>query len=125
MINNNQIKAVLYTAIVLVSIIGCNAQTNKEKNRNEQVQLNEKDVIKIYVNKNGLITANGNHIALPELDKELEELKNKNGTVYYSRDDIANNSPEESMKVMELIVKYKLPMKFYTDQTFTTPVKLN
>ena len=52
-------------------------------------------------------------------------LKICNGVVYYSRDNVEAEPPEESMKVMELITKYGLPDKFYTDKTFNQPVKLN
>lgn len=43
--------------------------------------------------------------------------------VYYSRANVKGEPPSESMQVVELIVKYGLPVKFFTDKTFTVAVK--
>jgi hypothetical protein len=52
-------------------------------------------------------------------------LKAGDGIVYYSRDNSTQAPPVESMKVMELVVKYSLPIRLYTDKTFTVIVKTN
>jgi hypothetical protein len=75
--------------------------------------------IKVYVDKTGKITANGQLVSLITLDSSFSKLKTIKGAVYYSRDNVQQDPPEESMKVMELIIKYELPVRFYTDKTFT------
>ena len=82
-------------------------------------------MIKVFVDKTGQITANGILTSLNVLDSSFSKLKKSNGVVYYSRDNVEADPPEESMKVMELITKYRLPVKFYTYKTFTQAVKLN
>ena len=119
-------KQLLVTIVVLTLLSGCIGQQsiNNQDNKNKTVELNDQDVLKVYVDEKGEITSNGNHISLEDLDVQLKELKDKNGTVYYSRANVTNNPPEESMMVIKLIVKYELPIKFYTDKTFKTPAKI-
>lgn len=75
--------------------------------------------IKVFVDKAGQITANGQPISLALLDTSFAQLKINNGSVYYSRDNVQGDPPEESIKVMDLITKHGLPVQFYTDKTFT------
>jgi len=83
------------------------------------------NVIKVYVDENGLIMANGNSVSLANLDSSFSKLKANNGTVHYSRANAKGEPPAESMKVMELVVKYELPIKLFTDNTFSTIVTPN
>ncbi len=55
----------------------------------------------------------------------MQMLKSKKGVVYYSRDNVAGDPPKDSMNIMELVTKYALPVKFFTDNTFTEAVKIN
>ena len=82
------------------------------------------NVLRVYVDSLGTITADGQIITLPDLDNKMQALKNKEGIIYYSRDNPIGDPPKESMQVMDIIVKYKLPVKFFTDKTFTQVVKL-
>lgn len=84
-----------------------------------QMDLKNDSAIKVFVNASGKITANGNPTNLIMLDSAFSRLKNTGGAVYYSRDNIQADPSEESMKVIELIVKYQLSVRFYTDKTFT------
>jgi biopolymer transport protein ExbD len=90
----------------------------------EQISVDSK-VIKVYVEQDGKISADGKEISLSNLDSSFSVLKKSNGTVYYSRASGLGDPPQESMKVMELIVKYSLPIKLFTDKTFTVVVKPN
>jgi len=111
-----------FTIGVLALLAGCNTQvsTDSKKETMEQAQYNLDEVLKIYVNDQGEITSNGDQTSLEELDTLLKAVKDKNGVVYYSRGNIAGEPPANAMEVIKLIVKYKLPLKFFTDQTFTT-----
>ena len=96
------------------------AKTNASQNN-----VADSNVVKVYVELNGAITANGNPVSLVELDSSLSKLKANNGVVYYSRDNATQDAPEVAMKVMELVVKYSLPIKLFTDKTFSEIVKPN
>ena len=117
--------------IIISTIItfACNESNQKEKSiESSSISSDtaiDKNVVKVYVTNSGLITADGKNISLNNLDTTLKNLKANNGIVYYSRDNAAEDPPEESMQVMELIVKYSLPVKLYTDKTFTQIIEEN
>ena len=103
-----------------------NDRSNPEKNASQQQQtIIDSNVIRVYVELDGKITADGNAISLIELDSSFSKLKERKGIVYYSRANREGEPPQESMKVMDLIVKYSLPVKLFTDKTFSVVVKLN
>jgi uncharacterized protein YcfL len=110
-------------------LIACNSNQNNNKNADkvtEETSITiDSNVIKVFVDKSGLITLNGNPSSLSMLDSSFKKLELSKGVVYYSRDNVEARPPEESMQVMELIIKYSLTVKFYTDKTFTQTVKLN
>jgi biopolymer transport protein ExbD len=83
----------------------------------------DSNVIKVYIDKTGLITANGNPVSLTTLDSSFSNLKKRNGTVYYSRDNTQATVPDESIKVIDLVTKYRLPIKFYKDKSFNRSCK--
>ncbi|MCX6316046.1 MAG: hypothetical protein NTW29_02045 [Bacteroidetes bacterium] len=116
----------LFSCCVFISIlIGCsnnsqNERSNNEKKVSKEVQtIIDPNVIKVYVEEDGTITADGYKITLNGLDSSFSQLKVKTGTVYYSRANTASDPPQESMQVMDLIAKYSLSVKLFTDKTFT------
>ena len=123
-------KAAFFIAILWIAV-GCsnNDQNNKadaeQTVSQAQQAIVDSNVVKVYVSQDGKITADGNDISLPDLDSSFSQLKQKNGIVYYSRDNVQGEPPQESMKVMDLVVKYSLPVKMFTDKTFTVVVKPN
>jgi biopolymer transport protein ExbD len=86
---------------------------------------NDPGVLKVYVEKNGTIFANGTNVSLVQLDDELKQLKDKNGTVWYSRDNLDDQPSNEAMAAVEAIAKYDLPIQFFVDKTFTKLAALN
>jgi len=72
----------------------------------------------VYVDRNDSISLNGNPINVVELDIRFQELANKHGMVLYSSDSATSRPPLEG-RVIQLIIKYKLPIKMYKDKTFT------
>lgn len=116
---------------VLIILVGCsnNKQSdglNSENSSARQKQATiDSNVIRVYVTQDGKITADGHEISLTNLDSSFSKLKAGNGSVHYSRDNGQGDPPQESMKVMELIVKYSLPVKLFTDNTFSTIVNPN
>lgn len=85
----------------------------------------DSNVLQLYIDSTGLITANGSTITLASLDSSLKKLKTRSGTVHYTRDNPVGDPPKESMKVIEMVTKHNLPLKFYTDKTFTEIVRMN
>lgn len=106
---------------ISILLYGCSPKTsNTQEILKAEVQADEMAVFKVFIDNEGKIEGDGKEMDLENLDKEFEEMKQRNGMVYYSREDINADSPE-GMKVMELVVKHQLPIKFFTDETFSTP----
>ena len=107
-------------------IVGCSNNQQDGKAGDETVQkvlAAEPGIIKVYVDQDGEVSANGTSISLTDLDSSFSKLKTNNGMVYYSRANINDDPPPVSMKVMNLIIKYNLPVKLYTDETFKVEVR--
>ena len=124
-------KTSFLSFVILVTVIGCSNGDQSTKTDDDNTVPEKKavavntNIIKVYVDETGLITANGDLISLAALDSSLSKLKASNGTVYYSRANGQADPPPESMKVMELVVKYEMPIKLFTDKTFSVVVTPN
>ena len=119
-------KTFLLSLSISLIITGCSNNKQDGKTGNEAVQkvlAADPGVIKVYVEQNGEITANGTSISLTDLDSSFSQLKTNGGILYYSRANINSDPPPQSMKVMNLIIKYNLPVKLYTDKTFKVEVR--
>ena len=119
-------KTFLLSLSIPLIITGCSNNKQDGKPSNEAVQkvlAADPGVIKVYVEQNGEITANGTSISLTDLDSSFSQLKTNGGILYYSRANINSDPPPQSMKVMNLIIKYNLPVKLYTDNTFKVEVR--
>jgi hypothetical protein len=123
------------TLLVIVLLPSCNQSEQKPKATVDTTvapvvppvvkQPIDSTVLQVYIDSTGLITANGSTITLAGLDSSLKKLKARNGTVYYTRDNPVGDPPKESGKVIEMVTKQNLPLKFYTDKTFTEIVRMN
>lgn len=82
-------------------------------------QADDANVLKVYVEKNGTIFANGTQVTIDELDNQLKQLKEKNGIVWYSRDNLSDDPSREAMAAVNIILQYELSVKFYADKEFT------
>ena len=124
-------KTLFLSFAILFILIGCsNSNQKDDSNSDKAASQQEKvtvdsNIIKVYVEQDGKITANGNVISLKDLDSSFSKLKTSKGVVYYSRANPEGKPPQESMKVMDLIIKYSLPVKLYTDKTFSVIIKQN
>lgn len=119
-------EAFLLSLSISLLISGCSNNKQDGKPGEETVQkvlAADPGIIKVYIEQNGEISANGTSISLTDLDSSFSQLKTNSGIVYYSRANINSDPPPQSMKVMNLIVKYNLPVKLYTDKTFTVEVR--
>jgi biopolymer transport protein ExbD len=128
-----KIHTIALTLLFASFIVSC--ENHKKENTSEAVTtvgseadnsiIADTNVLKVYVAADGTITESGTKITLAELDKKLQALKTTKGTVCYARANVESQPPAEAMSVVEAIVKYQLPIRFYTDNTFKKIAKLN
>lgn len=119
-------KIFFSTLAILSMALGCSNgnQAEADKKKAEQKVLAiDSNVIKVYIDETGAISANGNSISLTDLDSSFSKLKVTNGAVYYSRANGQGEPPPGAMDVLNAIMKYGLSIRLYTDKTFTVIVK--
>ena len=103
-----------------IVIISCNGQSNKKEPLSKtdiQTSIDDKENVKVYINKKGEISINGKVKKLEELDSIFKSLKEKSGIIYYSRSEEYDG--EIWMEVLDLVSKYELPIALYKDKGFT------
>ena len=122
---------ILFSIAILFTVIGCSNSNQNDKpgatnaTPEQKTSFIDSNVIKVYVDETGVITADGSPISIQGLDSALSKLKINSGVVYYSRANGQGDPPPESMKVIDLVIKYSLPISLYTDKTFSVMVKPN
>ncbi len=79
-------------------------------------------VIKVKVTENGEITADGQPVTLEKLAARFADLKQAGGVVWYHRENPAGEPHANAMKVMELVVENKLPIRLSTKPAFSDAV---
>ena len=79
-------------------------------------------VIKITVTAAGDITADGQPVTLEQLAAKLADLKQAGGAVLYHRENPASEPHPNAMKVIELVVNNKLPIKLSAKPDFSDSV---
>lgn len=77
-------------------------------------------IVKVEVFLSGQITANGEKVTLKELDSLLDDLKQKNGGVWYYRESPEQEPPESLVStiedVMDAIASRKLPVRLQPEE---------
>ena len=77
-------------------------------------------IVKVKVFQSGKITANGKEVSLPELEEILDDLKQKDGGVWYFREE-PDHEPPESLaltieKVIDAITSRQLPVRLQPEE---------
>ena len=82
----------------------------------------ENTIIKISALASGKLLLNGQDSSLPTIETEL---KNTKGVVWYFRENPQSEPPPEAMAVIELVVKYKLPISMSSKPDFSDYIDEN
>jgi biopolymer transport protein ExbD len=122
-------RTIVFAGLMLGFLIGGCGSADQDNPTNKPIVKTEElpvdtNVIKVFVDATGKITADGDLISLADLDSSFSRLAKKEGTVYYSRSDVQGDPPQNAMAVMDLVAKHSLPVRFYTDITFTEAVRM-
>ena len=79
--------------------------------------------VRIYLDSAGVITVNGQITSVADLRHTLSSLEPHPTEVCYSRADAQGEPPPEVKAVIQAIMALRVPVSFYTDNTFRTRVK--
>jgi biopolymer transport protein ExbD len=88
--------------------------TSKESEVKEEIAI---DKIKVF--KSGKIELNGKEVSLQDLKKELVQLKELNGEVWYYSESSKGYPSDQAMKVLRLILDNKIPYKLSIQPDFS------
>ncbi len=97
-----------------IFIVGC------KKRRDEQMQnINKEIILKISVSQSGKVFVNNSESSLQDIEKRLLEIKDRNGVVWYYRENPQEEPTGIAMEIIELIVKYKVPISLSSEPDFS------
>jgi hypothetical protein len=82
-------------------------------------------VARVSVLSSGKLLLDGRPATLAEIGAGFEQLKSKGGSVWYYRQNAQAEPSAEAMSVVELVVKYKLPISMSTQPDFSDYVDGN
>jgi biopolymer transport protein ExbD len=117
-------KKIVLLLSLAIGIISCNEKIKEKStptNIENQTSIAETDHLKVYINKSGLISIDGESKTIEDLENSFKELKKNNGTVYYSRSQ--DYEGDVTIEVIDLVAKYELPIALFTDNSFSEKVK--
>ena len=109
----------LLAAVVIFVFQGC-----LEKG-SDQVQFNEREVLKIAVFTSGEIRADSKKVSLEDLDVLLAANAKKNGVVWYYREAGEEEPPPKATEVIKLVVKHKRPISMSSKPDFSDTLDEN
>ena len=75
--------------------------------------------LKISVLASGAILLNGEPVELAELESALDRAKREDGTVLYYRENPQGAAPAQALEVMQLVIKYSLPIGLCSKPDFS------
>jgi hypothetical protein len=121
----------LFVLTLIITSLKCtnnnpaNSSTTKNPQSTKKLAI-DPAILKIYVNENGNVKLNGEYVSLERLDIIIDSNKSNVKSVYYSRYNAQEyEGPKESLQVLGILIKYRLPLMFYTDSTFSQVAKMD
>jgi hypothetical protein len=82
-------------------------------------------IAKVSVLSSGKLLLNGSASSLGALDGEFQRLEKAKGSVWYYREESTAEPPPEATAVVQLIIKYSLPVSLSTKADFSDYVDSN
>jgi len=80
--------------------------------------------VRIFVAAQGEVRLNGSPVEVAKLEAAVKALSPAPTAVCYSRANAQGEPPAAAMDVIKVIMALRLPVAFFTDETFKVPVKL-
>jgi biopolymer transport protein ExbD len=110
-------RNILIVLCVAVFLVGC------RKQKGEPMQnVGTGVILKVSVLQSGKVLTNENEVSLQELENQLIQTKNQNGVVWYYRENAQDEPPPVAMKVVELVVKHKVPISLSSKPDFSDAI---
>ena len=111
--------AILAILSVVVALAACRGRQGT--NPSAGPPLNSPHV-KIWVSKDGTVHLDGTPTELPVLESTLAALAKQKGVVLYGRDGASEEPHPNGMKVIQMVVANRLPIRMSTNPDFSDAV---
>lgn len=85
----------------------------------------QEKVAKVSALFSGKLLLNGQPANLATIESEFKNLKSNNGGVWYYRENPQAEPPPQAMAIIELVVKYKLPVSLSIKSDFSDYIDEN
>jgi biopolymer transport protein ExbD len=119
-------RVLVLIPVVSLLLFGCHrgppGPTPKNRQEGEKPDVEISKVLKVKVMASGEITADEKSVTLEQLASKLTELKQAGGVVWYHRENPGGEPHANAMKVMELVVENKLPIRLSAKSDFSDVV---
>jgi hypothetical protein len=103
-------------AIAVLAIVGCSDQQTNHGCPASGVR--------VYVTRDGTIHLNGATVVVENFQNTLASITPPPTVVCYSRDTAAAEPHAHAVRVVDAIIALRLPVSFYTDESFATVVPM-
>ncbi len=85
-----------------------------------EIEIMENDILKVSVSTNGRVYVEGRRVSLKHLKTIFQELKEKNGEVWYHRENAqADKPPQQANQVIDMVIAAKLPVSLSSKPDFS------
>lgn len=112
-------KLMMIMALVALAAVGC----GRKEAALRQFDLNA--VLKVSVLKSGDVLADGRKVTLGELDSLIATNAQRNGVVWYYRENGKEEPPPQAMQAIKLVVKHKRPISMSSKPDFSDTIDQN
>jgi hypothetical protein len=80
------------------------------------------NVLKLSVHANGDLLLNGETATMVEIQPAIENLAKEGGIVWYYRESAAGSPPAATKEILDLVVKYRLPIRLSSKPDFSDSI---
>jgi hypothetical protein len=82
----------------------------------------EPNVLKLSVHASGDLLLNGEPATMAEVQPAIENLAKEGGIVWYYRENAAGGAPPATKAILDLVVKYRLPVRLSSKPDFSDSI---
>ncbi len=107
------LKVLLTLVFFTLVIVSCSNQGNSD------IPKTNSNILKISVFKSGEIQANDTIVNLATLEELIANNASDNGHIWYYRESALEGPPQQAIKVINLITKYKRPVSMSSKPDFS------
>ena len=114
---------------VLIAVGGCDRKTDSQSSQatsaapSSSAQTTRR--VEVQVNSAGEIRVDSVLVSLDQVDKRFAKLAGEGGEVWYYREAPLGEPPPNAMRVIELVVKHRLPLSMSSKPDFSDYIDEN